>query len=50
MLIGSLAIGAIAYCWPGGPNIIMLAGAVLLFITGLIELEDKEGSHNGNGS
>lgn len=41
--VGSLVFGATGFLWPGGPNILMILGATLLFMTAL--MERSEGDH-----
>lgn len=38
---GALGIGTVAYLWPGGPNILMLFGAVILMLAFVLDESDK---------
>lgn len=42
--LGALVFGVIGYLWPGGPNVLMLLGAFMLFVAFL--LDEAEVSEN----
>lgn len=41
----SLFLGVIAFLWPGGPNILMLLGVTILFMTALFDVDKVEVDH-----
>lgn len=39
--ISSLVVGAIGFLWPGGANILMIMGAVMLFGAAILDEEEE---------